>query len=147
MRLIFILFILITSLFSETQMGLRGGGCTLSQKGDVSFFYNSKTYKSINYKANAKSGKNFREIFVGFIFTATKDLKLKILDYKPNKRIKGKPKSGIFIVEVTDKNVATQIKMVYIFDKGIISAIGIINNTTIGFFTEVNYSLCFVGKK
>ena len=146
MRLLFTILIMSTILFGETQMGLKGGGCTLAQKGPVTIFYNANIYTNVSYKANAKSGKNFREIFIGSLFDVNKDLKLTIVDYLPNKRIKGKPKTGIFIVEVKLNNKLLNIQMAYIFDNGIISATGVINKTTIVFYTKVNYSLCFTNR-
>ena len=143
--------LLLTLLFSflllnAMEMGLKGGGCVLAQEGEVKVNYNSKFCDSVSYKANAKSGKNFREIFVGTIII-TDRIKLKIIDYKPNKRMKGKPKTGIFIVEATiDSNVKT-ITMTYIFDKGIMAVTGVVNKNIIGFNTDVKYSLCNVSIK
>jgi len=138
------LLILTTLLFGATQMGLKGGSCTLSQKGEVTLNYNANIYNNITYIANKKSGKNFREIFVGSSMSVGKNISLKILDYKPNKRFKGKPKTGVFIVETTIDKRRVNMQMAYIFDKGIISATGILNETTIGFFTKVDYSFCTV---
>jgi len=133
-------------LLNATEMGLKGGGCVLAQEGKVQLQYNGKIFNNINYKANAKSGKNFREIFIGTQMSAD-DIKIKIIDYKPNKRVKGKPKTGIFIVDVTINSVTKSMIMAYIFDKGIMSTTGVINKTTIGFSTKVKYSLCNVSIK
>ena len=133
-------------LLNATEMGLKGGGCTLTQEGKVQLQYNGKNFNNINYKANAKSGKNFREIFVGTQMSID-DIKIEIIDYKSNKRVKGKPKTGVFITNITINSTLRTIIMVYIFDKGIMSATGVIGKTTIGFNTNVKYSLCSVSIK
>lgn len=133
-------------LLNATEMGLKGGGCILAQDGKVKVHYNNKIFHNVNYKANAKSGKNFREIFIGTEII-TNNLKMKIIDYKPNKRVKGKPKTGIFIVNTTIDNITTTITMAYIFDKGIMTTTGVIGKATIGFNTKVKYSLCNVSIK
>jgi len=141
----FILTLLFSFLMlSATEMGLKGGSCTLAQEGKVSVYYNDNAYKNVSYKANAKSGKNFREIFIGSVITLSNTVKMQISDYVPNKRVKGKPKTGLFIVDTTINGKATTIQMAYIFDKGIMSATGVVGKTTIGFATKVNYSLCSV---
>jgi len=147
MKLLFTILTITTLLLGETQMGLKGGSCTLAQKGQVTLNYATNVYTDVIYSANKKSGKNFREIFVGSSMSVGKNITLKILDYKPNKRIKGKPKTGIFIVEVRVENEKIDMQMAYIFDKGIISATGVVNTETIGFSTKVDYSFCTVGKK
>ena len=143
-----LLFTLLFSflLLNATEMGIKGGGCILAQEGKVQLYYNAKVFDNINYKANAKSGKNFREIFIGTQMS-TDNIKIKIIDYKPNKRMKGKPKTGIFIVDTTIDKITTTMTMAYIFDKGIMSTTGVINETTIGFTTKVKYSLCSVSIK
>ena len=147
MKLLFIILTITTLLLADVQMGLKGGSCTLAQKGQVTMNYNTNIYTDVAYSANKKSGKNFREIFVGSSMNVGKKIQLKILDYKPNKRIKGKPKTGIFMANVTRENKSTTIQMAYIFDKGIMSATGIVNETTVGFFTRVDYSFCTVSRK
>jgi len=130
-------------LLNATEMGLKGGGCSLAQEGKVVAYYNGKFFHNVTYRSNKKSGKNFREIFVGSSILVD-NIKIEITDYKPNKRVKGKPKTGVFLVKTTVNSVTKNITMTYIFDKGIISATGVLNDTTIGFTTKVNYSLCSV---
>jgi len=139
-----LLLILISSflLLSATEMGLKGGSCTLAQVGKIQVVYATKLYENASYKANASSGKNFREIFVGSIIGIDKNIKLKIIDYKPNKRIKGKPKTGIFIVQTTLNDKKETIQMAYIFDKGSISATGVTKSAVVAFSTKVSYSFC-----
>jgi len=146
MRLLLI-FLSSFLLLNAAEMGLKGGSCTLTQEGQVSINYHSKVYKNVNYVAHAKSGKNFRELFIGSTIKVVKVIQLKIIDYKPNKRVKGKPKTGIFFVEATLNNKKESIVMAYIFDKGIMSAIGVAHNTPISFSTKVSYSLCHLPKK
>ena len=134
-------------LLSATEMGLKGGSCTLAQEGKVEVIYNSKVYKDVNYNANAKSGKNFREIFIGSTISIDNTLTLKLLDYKPNKRIKGKPKTGVFLVETTVDDKKENLQMAYIFDKGVMSAIGVTKNAKVSFTTKVSYSLCTLPTK
>ena len=145
MKLLITLFFTILVL-NATEMGLKGGGCTLAQEGEVKVHYNAKFYNNVKYIANAKSGKNFREIFVGTIIKSD-NIQMKIIDYKPNKRVKGKPKTGIFIVNTTIDKIVETITMAYIFDKGIMTTIGVIGKNSIGFTTNVKYSLCNISIK
>ncbi len=133
-------------LLNATEMGLKGGGCVLAQEGKVQLHYNGKIFNNIDYKANAKSGKNFREIFIGTQMSVD-NIKIEIIDYKPNKRVKDKPKTGVFIVQTTIDSTTKTMTLAYIFDKGIMSTTGVINKTTIGFSTKVKYSLCNVSIK
>ncbi|SMP88416.1 YceI-like domain-containing protein [Epsilonproteobacteria bacterium SCGC AD-308-P11] len=155
-------------------------------------------FDSVKYTPTAPSGKNFREIFVGsqvsidtasvnsknetrddklvkfFFDTMTgKNITAKISDYKPNKLFKGKPKTGVFIVEVTMNGVTKTVPMNYSFDAGVMVANGVIDildfsanealssinkacydlhggktwsDVSIGFTTKVSYSLCHVDK-
>ena len=206
---IFFSTIFLVLALSAGEMGLKGGGCTLTQDGAVEVDFTAYktaskigvngTFDKVTYNSKAKSGKNFREIFVGssvnietssvnsnnkardnklvkFFFEKMigKNISAKILDYKPNKRFKGKPKTGIFIVEVTMNGISKIVPMSYIFNKGDISAKGVIdifdfnankalssinkacfdlhkgktwNDVSIGFKTKVLYSLCHVPKK
>jgi hypothetical protein len=145
-----LLFILVFTFAAAnaTEMGLKGGSCTLAQEGKVKVNYKERFFDNVTYKASSPSGKNFREIFIGSVFTLndSDNTTIKIIDYKPNKRVKGKPKTGVFIVKVETNSVINTIQMAYIFDAGIMSATGVINNTTIGFSTNVTYTLCNVPK-
>ena len=143
-KALFVLLITL-SLCNAAEMGLKGGSCTLAQEGDVSLNYKNKFYTDVKYTPKAKSGKNFREILVGSIIDVD-NIKIKIIDYKPNKRIKGKPKTGVFIVETTIDSTKTSSTMSYIFDAGIMSVTGIINGTSIGFWTKIKYTLCSVSR-
>jgi hypothetical protein len=205
---IFLSMLLLVAVTNAGEMGLKGGSCTLTQNGDVTVIFEAyKTaakigvggvFDRVQYISNAKSGKNFREIFVGSAVTidtasvnsgnktrddklvkfffeqmSSKDITAKILDYKPNKRFKGKPKTGLFMVEVTMNGVTKTVPMNYSFDAGIMRANGFIDifdfsanealssinkacydlhggktwsDVSIGFTTKVDYSLCHVGK-
>jgi hypothetical protein len=206
---IFFSIIFLVVISSATEMGLNGGSCTLAQDGAVKVNFTayktaskigvSGSFEKVTYNSKAKSGKNFREIFVGssvnietrsvntknsardnklvkFFFEKMigKNITAKILDYKPNKRFKGKPKTGLFIVEVTMNGISKIVPMNYIFNKGDMRANGVIdifdfnankalssinracfdlhkgktwNDVAIEFRTKVLYSLCHVPKK
>ena len=206
---IFLSMLFVVAISNAGEMGLKGGSCTLTQDGEVEVDFTAYktaakigvggTFDKVTYNSKAKSGKNFREIFVGsmvdietasvnsknkvrdnklvkFFFEKMvgKNIRAKILDYKPNKRFKGKPKTGVFIVEITMNNITKIVPMNYIFNKGDMSASGVIdifdfnantalssinkacfdlhkgktwNDVSIGFRTKVIYSLCNVPKK
>jgi len=143
MRL-FLIFLFSFVILNAAEMGVNGGGCVLAQEGKVSVIYDGVIYKNVEYKANAKSGKNFREIFIGSKMILGNGVGMTIIDYVPNKRVKGKPKTGLFMVDVTSDGKKENVSMAYIFDKGVMSVTGVINKSAIGFSTKVNYSLCSV---
>ena len=152
-------FALLFSSLYGVEMG-KSGGCTLTQSGVVKVGYNDITLKDVSYTMPAKSGGNFRAIFVGaklsVVLPATsKTLKAKVLDYKPNKRIKGKPKTGLFIVEFDYDGKKRVFEMDYIFDKGVMKVykrldrksledLGVEQAMKIWFETDVAYSFCHV---
>ena len=150
-------FIIAVTVASSAEMGKKGGGCILAQEGEFKVGYNEVTLKGVEYKAKAPSGANFREIFVGSKVFVTTDnpqniIKAEILDYKPNKRMKGKPKTGLFIVKVTTQASMTVLPMQYSFDKGVMKASAEVvspfskekESLKIWFETDVKYSLCYV---
>ena len=154
----------------------------------------SGTFDKVLYKPKSSSGKNFRELFVGssvVIDTSSvnsynkdrdnklvksffdnmlfKTIEAKIVEYKSDKRYKGKPKTGLFMVEITMNGVTKTIPMRYSYFKGKMEAKGVIdifdfsankslqainkacyklhkgktwNDISIGFTTEVEASLC-----
>lgn len=149
-------FIMAVTVASSAEMGKNGGGCTLAQEGTFKVGYNDVTLKGVKYIAKAPSGANFREIFVGSkVVIVSEDpkntVKAEILDYKPNKRMKGKPKTGLFIVRVTSQASMTVLPMQYSFDKGVMKASAEIvspfskekESLKIWFETDVKYSLCY----
>ncbi len=140
-------------------MGTKKGSCILSQDGSVSVSF--KAYKtpakvgvggvfdSVDYKAIAPEGNNFREILVGStvvidttsvnsknegrdktlvksFFKQMNDsvIKAKIVDIKSDKRMRGKPKTGVMSVAITMNGVTKNVPMSYIFDNGDLSATG-----------------------
>jgi|GEM_PF-3661012 len=144
---------------NSQEMGKNGGGCTLAQEGDFKVGYNEVAINGAKYFANAPSGKNFREIFVGSKLVIDNEnpdnvINAEILDYKPNKRMRGKPKTGLFIVKISMKAGITILPMEYVFDAGIMKANAVINSPflkekaslKIWFETAVKYSLCYVEK-
>jgi len=156
-------------------------------------------FDTVVYTSKVSSGKNFREIFIGetvsintasvnsknkerddklvtFFFEKmlSKEITAKILDYKSDKIFKGKPKTGMFMVEITMNGVTKTVPMNSTYDSGVIKANGVIdifdfsandalssinkacydlhegktwNDVTIGFTTKVKSTLCDVPKK
>jgi len=146
--------LLVLSVANAEVMG-KSGGCTLTQEGEFHVGFNDVNLDGVKYIGIAKSGKNFREIFVGSKVVINSKLlsgriDAVILDYKPNKRIKAKPKTGLFIVEIRMKKYKTTLAMEYSFKDGIMSAEADLKLPTknesslkIWFKTPVAYSLCY----
>ena len=159
MKKVFLAVLLLLGTLYGVEMG-KSGGCTLTQSDIVKVGYNDVVLKDVAYKAHKKQGKNFRELFVGaklevLIPSTKKKLVAKALDYKPNKRIKGKPKTGLFVVKFLYDGKEKVIEMPYTFDKGVMKIskelskktrdeLGIQGSMKIWFETDVAYSLCFV---
>jgi hypothetical protein len=153
-------------------------------------------FDSVKYTAVAPKGNNFREILVGssvvidtssvnsknsgrdvklvkFFFEkmSTKNITAKIVDIKSDKRMRGKPKTGVMSVAVTMNGVTKNVPMKYSFNKGDLSATGNIDlidfsaskalssineacfdlhqgktwsDVTIGFKTNIKFELCNV---
>ena len=157
-KILIVLFMLLSSLYG-VEMG-KSGGCTLTQSSNVKIGYNATELKGVSYSMPSKSGSNFRELFVGatlslLIPETKKILFVKVLDYKPNKRVKGKPKTGIFITEFAYDGKKRVLNMEYIFNKGDMKIYKSLDRETlqefslkepmkIWFETEVAYSLCHV---
>ena len=156
------------------------------------------TFDKVSYTAVKKEGINFQEILVGSVITIDKksvnsnnkgrDAKLvkfffdmmedaqinaRIISIKPDPRVKGKPKTGILITEITMNKVLKVVPMHYRFDQGTLTATGTIdifdfkgsaalqalniacfekhqgktwNDVTIGFSTHIK-ALCLPAKK
>ncbi|MEA2110853.1 MAG: YceI family protein [Campylobacterota bacterium] len=110
------------------------------------------TFDSVKYTSIAPSGKNFREIMVGStvkIDTASvnssnkgRDETLvkyffkqmngstiiaKIVGIKAGKRERGKPKTGMFTVDITMNGITKTVPMPYSYDKGVMQANGFID--------------------
>jgi len=146
--------LLMLSVANAEVMG-KSGGCTLTQEGEFHVGFNDVNLDGVEYIGIAQSGKNFREIFVGSkVIINSKRLSGRvnavILDYKPNKRIKGKPKTGIFIVAIRMKKYKTTLPMEYSFKDGIMSAEADLklpskneSSLKVWFKTPVAYSLCY----
>ncbi|MEN4052442.1 MULTISPECIES: hypothetical protein [Sulfurimonas] len=159
MQKIFLMILLFISSLYAVEMG-KIGGCTLTQSGIVKVGYNDVKLETVKYTPNEKVGKNFRELFVGAkleveVPAKAKKLSAEVLDYKPNKRIKGKPKTGLFIVKFQYDDKEKTISMPYIFNKGVMKIsknleedtrkeLGIKEAMKIWFETDVAYSLCYV---
>ena len=153
-------------------------------------------FDSVKYSAVAPKGNNFREILVGssieidtasvnsknsgrdvklvkFFFEqmSSKNITAKIVDIKSDKRVRGKPKTGVMLVAITMNGKTKEIPMNYIFNKGDLSAKGHIDlldfsaskalssinkacfdlhkgktwsDVAIGFRTDIKFELCHV---
>ena len=142
---------LIFTFTNAAEMGKSGGWCTLTQEGSFIVGFNDVKLDGVQYNSLKKSGKNFRDLFVNssVLINSSKfknPLKATIIDYKHNKRIKGKPKTGLFMVTIEIDGAIVNLNMDYIFDKGVIKATKMINGTNIWFKTAVGHSLCYVKK-
>ena len=154
----------------------------------------SGSFDSTKYTSIAPNGNNFREIFVGssieidtasvnstnsgrdeqlvkFFFKkmSSDNILAKIVDIKSDKRVRGKPKTGVMSVAIIMNGVTKKVPMRYIFNKGDLTATGnidlldfsaskaltSINNAcydlhegktwsdvTIGFQTNIKFELC-----
>ncbi len=121
---------------------LKPTGCDLSQIGDVELNVGHKSSKKADYKAIAKSGKNFRAILVGSVITM-QDAMVEILDIKADKRVRGKPRTGTVTVSLNSNNFNQNIKMHYSYSKSHFSAKGIDKNGRfISFGLEIAALLC-----
>ena len=137
---------------NAAEMGKSGGWCTLKQEGNFQVGFNNVKLDGVKYDSLKKSGKNFRELFVGSTVVVNSlnfktPFKATILDYKHDKLMKGKPKTGVFMVKIEIDDIVINLNMDYIFDKGIIRASKMINGTNIWFETAVGHSLCYVKNK
>jgi len=138
------------------------GGCVLTQSNEMKVTW--KAYKtlaklgvggeftSVNYSANKKEGKNFKELLLGstvsidiskvdtknegrdktlvenfFGKLAGKTIEGKIVGIKANKREKGKPYTGTLDVNITMNEKSLQVPMTYIYDKENFKADGTID--------------------
>jgi len=117
-------------------------GCDLSQVGDVKLSIGSKVVKKADYKAIAKSGKNFRSILVGSVIS-TQGAVVEILDIKADKRVRGKPRTGTIRVSLDANHTNQKVKMNYSYSKGHFSAKGVDKNgKIISFALEIAALLC-----
>ncbi len=161
LKILLSLIILIT-IANSAEMGIHGGGCLLTQKGEFKVGVDNFTLNNAKYIPIAKSGGNFRSIFVGSKVLITNPdtkeiIEATIINYKPNKRIRGKPKTGLFIVEINMNNITKIVEMDYIFKDGVMKADSTLNSSVlkdvsdlkslkIWFETDVNYSMCYTKK-
>jgi len=130
-------------IFFSSLLLAKPNGCDLSQVGDVKLQIGSNIYEKTNYKAIAPSGKNFRSILVGSTIN-TKNISLKIVAIKANKRVKGKPRTGIITITLNNE----KIPMTYNYNKGHFKAKGILKNKTpFSFALEIKALLCHVETK
>ncbi len=117
--------------------------CDLSQVGDVTLNLGGYgIFKKANYKAIVETGKNFKTIFIGSTISV-KSATLTITDIHADKRIKGKPRTGIITVNLDANNTTQKIEMNYSYDKGDFSAKGVQKNgKNISFTLKIKALLC-----
>lgn len=117
--------------------------CDLSQVGDVELHLGGYgVFQKANYKAIAKSGKNFKTIFIGSIISVD-SATLTITDIQADKRIKGKPRTGVITVTLQTDKKTQKIKMNYTYNKGDFYAKGIQKNgKEISFALKIKALLC-----
>jgi len=143
-KIIFSLVLLLATV-SLAETVKKHSGCVLAQKGIFKVGYDSTQIKDVKYISIAKNGKNFREILVGskvIINHLGNKVEGEILDYKPNKRVRGKPKTGVFIVQLHSKELTKIVNMDYIFNKGVLKANTTLDGVKIWFETAIDYSFC-----
>lgn len=126
-------FFLFLTVFSSLlfSSGVKANGCDLSQVGDVQLSIGGKNYEKVTYRAIVPSGKNFRTIFVGSTLSIDNTF-IKITDIKANKRIKGKPRTGVVTLDVNTEKVL----LTYNYDNGSFKARGIQKNSQ-----EISFAL------
>ncbi len=159
LKIIFSIILIIS--FANASQKSRGH-CELAQEGNISVNWTayktpaklpvSGIFNDVKYNSIAKSGVNFREIFVGssididttsvnsrniprdaklvtFFFEnmSTTKIKAKITDIKSDKRIKGKPKTGVFFIDITMNSITKNIPMNFTYFNGKLHAEGYID--------------------
>ncbi len=137
-------------------------GCVLKQEGPLTVTWGayktaakakvSGSFNSVKFTPSAKSGANFREIFVGssvvidtasvntnhaerdatlvthfFTQMSGKTITAKIVDMSSDKHEKGKAKTGIFRVEVTMNGVSRVVPMAFRYENGQLHVNGVID--------------------
>jgi hypothetical protein len=152
--------ILVVSFVNASQK--NRGHCELSQIGKIGVNWSAYktpakllvggTFDDVTYRSVAKSGVNFREIFVGstlsinttsvnsknsgrdaklvkFFFKNMNNtnIKAKITDMKSNKRVKGKPKSGTFFVDISMNGITKNVPLNFSYFDGKLHAEGYID--------------------
>ena len=129
-------------LLSSLAFASKPTGCDLSQVGEVNMSVGERSFKKVDYKAIAKTGKNFHSILVGSI-VSIEDLKIEILDIKADKRVRGKPRTGILKVSLAIAKNRQNIKMHYSYEKNHFVAKGVEKNGKKVFFSlDIAAILC-----
>ncbi len=137
--------ILALALISSLAFGSapKHTSCDLSQIGDVTLNLGGYgVFKKANYQAIAETGKNFKAIFIGSTISV-KSATLTITDIQADRRIKGKPRTGVITVSLNADNITQKIEMNYSYDKGDFSAKGVQKNgKNISFALKIKALLC-----
>jgi len=141
--------VLISIIYADTDVSKTG--CILAQKGNVivSWQDNSSVggvFDKVVYIPIKYEGSNFKQILVGSkIKIKDKNITLKIVDIKANKRVKPHPRSGTLIIQIIADGKTKNIYMNYTYSKNIMNAVGIVdilNLNTISFKMKIEAILC-----
>lgn len=137
------IFLLSTMVFANTPLG-KPTGCDLSQDGDVELIIAGyASSKKAEYKAIREVGKNFKELFIGSTINV-KDALVTITDITSNKRVKGKPRTGIVTVTLRNASTAQSIEMPYSYLDGHFKAQGKQENSkVISLSLQIKALLCY----
>ncbi len=141
---------------------IKHTGCDLSPVGEFGVSFEayktpskvgvSGSFDKVNFRSVKKTGKNFREIFVGstvnietssvnskhkerdmkiatFFFNkmSSKNIAAKIIAITSDKRVRGKPRTGTLLVDVTMNGVAKKVPMTYSYMDGFFEATGVVD--------------------
>ncbi|MEA1892693.1 MAG: hypothetical protein U9N33_08285 [Campylobacterota bacterium] len=120
------IFLGLVLLYSLASSSPKATGCDLSQIGDVAFSVGAKSVQKADYKAIAKSGKNFRSILVGSTI-GIDGVVAEIVDIEADKRVRGKPRTGTITVSL-DTDTKQRVKMNYTYSDSSFSAKGVDRN-------------------
>ena len=153
-KLLVIAVVLISMVNADTNAPKTG--CILAQKGDVIVSWQDKksqggVFDKVVYSPIKPEGSNFKQILEGSkIEIKDKDITIKILDIKANKRVKPNPRTGTLTVQILANGKTKNIYMNYTYSNNIMNAVGIVDIfdlNTISFKMKIDAILCSTIKK
>ncbi|MCW8838228.1 MAG: hypothetical protein OQJ77_00485 [Thiovulaceae bacterium] len=132
-----IIALLSVSLWADSK---KYTGCELAQYGDVKVQFGKKAeFVKAEFEAIAKSGSNFRSILVGSKISFLNNKIIKITDIKANKRLKGKPRTGMLNISLDSKNI----DMNYWYNNGHFIAYSSKGQEPLTFYFDIKAILCY----
>ena len=142
-KIILSMLLVSSVIFGATPLG-KATGCDLSQNGDVTMHIGGyATSKKADYKAIKEVGKTFKELFVGSTIQV-KDALVTITAITSNKRVRGKPRTGVVTISLKQNNQVQNIEMPYTYLDGHFQAKGKQKNSKeISFALEIKALLCY----